>query len=82
MPTLPPRIAYVCTVSGYNQPELEACLLHRPKEELYDLGKDPNETRNLATDSAMAEVLAGFRKELKEWQETTRDPWLIKYTHE
>ena len=32
MPTLPPRIAYVCTVSGYNQPELEACLLHRPKD--------------------------------------------------
>ncbi len=59
-----------------------ADLLHRPKEELYDLTKDPNETRNLAADAAMAEVLAGFRKELKEWQEATRDPWLIKYTHE
>lgn len=27
-----PRISYVCTVSGYNQPELEACLQHSPAE--------------------------------------------------
>ena len=32
MTPCPPRLAYVCTVSGYNQPELEACLQHRPQD--------------------------------------------------
>ncbi len=32
MTPYPPRLAYVCTVSGYNQPELEACLQHRPQD--------------------------------------------------
>jgi len=57
-------------------------LLHHPKEELYDLQKDPNETKNLAGDLALTEVLAQFRRQMKEWQQKTDDPWLIKYTHE
>lgn len=57
-------------------------LLHRPREELYDLQADPHETRNLADDPAHAETLADLRKQLREWQEQTKDPWTIKYVHE
>ena len=57
-------------------------LLHRPREELYDLTKDPNEIHNLAADPANAALLEQVRGQLKQWQENTRDPWLIKYTHE
>jgi N-sulfoglucosamine sulfohydrolase len=60
---------------------LEA-LLHRPREELFDLEKDPNEFHNVASDPAYASVLADLRARLKKWQEDTRDPWLVKYEHE
>jgi N-sulfoglucosamine sulfohydrolase len=56
--------------------------LHRPREELYDLEKDPNELKNVASDPAQAEVLKDLRARLKEWQEKTKDPWVIKYRHE
>ncbi len=57
-------------------------LLHRPKEELYDLRKDPDEMKNLADDPAMKDVLERMRADLKAWREKTEDPWLVKYTHE
>jgi N-sulfoglucosamine sulfohydrolase len=56
--------------------------LHRPKEELYDLETDPHELKNVADDPKYAGVLADLRRRLKEWQKTTKDPWLIKDTHE
>jgi N-sulfoglucosamine sulfohydrolase len=56
--------------------------LHRPAEELYDLEKDPHEITNLADSPAHAATLADLRKRMKEWQVQTRDPWLVKYTHE
>ena len=56
--------------------------LNRPREELYDLSADPDEVKNLAGDPAHAEVLAGLRKRLKEWQQATGDPWVVKYQHE
>jgi N-sulfoglucosamine sulfohydrolase len=56
--------------------------LHRPREELYDLEKDPNELKNVADDPAYAAVLKDLRARLKDWQEKTRDPWLSKYTYE
>jgi N-sulfoglucosamine sulfohydrolase len=59
-----------------------ADFLRRPREELYDLGKDPNELKNLATDPRQAKVLAELRGRLKEWQKKTKDPWVIKDTHE
>jgi hypothetical protein len=51
--------------------------LNRPREELYDLTKDPNELKNVASDPAYAAVLVGMRKRLRAWREETRDPWLI-----
>jgi len=56
--------------------------LRRPREELYDLQADPDETRNLAGDPAHAETLAELRRQLRDWQQRTNDPWLIKYEHE
>jgi N-sulfoglucosamine sulfohydrolase len=56
--------------------------VHRPKEELYDLEKDPHELKNVAEDPKYAEVLGGLRKQLREWQEKTKDPWVVKYQHE
>jgi N-sulfoglucosamine sulfohydrolase len=65
----------------YGQRTVQA-LLHRPREELYDLAADPQETRNLAADPDRQALLGELRTQLKQWQERTRDPWRIKYVHE
>ena len=36
----------------------------------------------MAGDPEYAAVLADLRKRLKEWQQATKDPWVVKYTHE
>lgn len=56
--------------------------LRRPREELYDLTKDPNELKNLAADAAHAKALDELRTRLKDWQVQTKDPWLVKYKYE
>jgi N-sulfoglucosamine sulfohydrolase len=62
--------------------------LHRPKEEFYDLDKDPNELHNLMADEKwMADTknqaLAATHKSwLADWRKKTNDPWLIKDEHE
>jgi N-sulfoglucosamine sulfohydrolase len=50
--------------------------LHRPPEELYDLAKDPHETRNVANDPAYRRVLERMRAELQTFRAETHDPWL------
>jgi len=45
----------------------------RPEEELYDLGSDPFETRNLAGDPEQRERLAHFRTLLASWEEESGD---------
>ena len=59
-----------------------AAYQHRPKEELFDLTSDPNELKNLASDSAHAETLADLRQRLRAWQTETNDPWTILYREE
>ncbi len=57
-------------------PELAERLLFaptRPREELYDLEKDPYETNNLAGDSAHMETLVQLRQRLTDWEERTGD---------
>lgn len=56
--------------------------VHRPRHEMYDMEKDPNELKNLADDPAHGDVLRDLQKRLKEWQTATRDPWLVKYQYE
>jgi N-sulfoglucosamine sulfohydrolase len=50
--------------------------LHRPDEELYDLGKDPHELHNVANDPAYREVMQSLRADMKKFQTQTHDPWL------
>jgi N-sulfoglucosamine sulfohydrolase len=56
--------------------------LHRPKEELYDLEKDPFEVNNLAYNPKYKNILDDFRNQLKAFQELTDDVWLLKYRYE
>lgn len=59
-----------------------AAFLKRPREELFDLTKDPNELKNVAGDPAYAQVLADLRARLRAWQQETNDPWTILYREE
>jgi N-sulfoglucosamine sulfohydrolase len=59
-----------------------ADFLRRPREELFDLTKDPHELRNLANDPAHASILAELRQRLRDWQDATNDPWTILYREE
>jgi N-sulfoglucosamine sulfohydrolase len=59
-----------------------SAFLHRPREELYDLEKDPHELHNVADDPAYADMLKDLRARLKEWRAKTKDPWTIKDQHE
>lgn len=56
--------------------------IQRPEFELYDLKDDPWETTNLADDPDYAEILAGMKARLKEFQIRTTDPWLLKWEYE
>lgn len=49
----------------------------RPKYELYDLKKDPHETKNVAEDPAYAEVKAALEKRLMDELSRTGDPRLV-----
>ncbi len=51
--------------------------LHRDREELYDLRKDPCELKNLAGDSSYTATLEEMRRELLDFRRRTKDPWLI-----
>ena len=45
----------------------------RPKEELYDLQKDPHELKNLAQDAAYADTLQTMSRQLHDWMVKTND---------
>ena len=47
-----------------------------PREALYDLLLDPNETDNLVGDPASAADLGTLRTRLDDWMRTTSDPLL------
>ncbi len=56
--------------------------LHRPKFELYDLEKDPDELHNLAANPAYAKELERMKLKLKAFQKKTNDPWVRKWDFE
>lgn len=68
-------------IEQYGKRSVEA-YLHRPKFELYDLGKDPDEVVNLAEDPAHGELLRELQGKLRAFQEKTGDPWLLKWERE
>ena len=55
---------------------------HRAEFELYDLDNDPYETRNLAGNPAYKNELETLKKKIYEFQERTRDPWIVKWRHQ
>ena len=56
--------------------------IHRPQFELYDIEKDPNETKNLAYSTEFTQVLKDYQKTLKEFQTKMHDPWIMKWDYE
>lgn len=48
-------------------------LAPRPAEELFNLGSDPQQVRNLAGDPEYASILAELREVMQEWQSATLD---------
>ena len=47
---------------------------HKPREELYDLQRDPWETKNLAEDPEYAEIKATHAAALAAWRQQVHDP--------
>ncbi|TLX75626.1 sulfatase [Labilibacter sediminis] len=56
--------------------------LHRSKFELYDLEKDPGEALNLAEKQNYQQLVEAFVVKMKQFQEDTKDPWIVKWEHE
>lgn len=56
--------------------------VNRPRFELYDIEKDPDELVNLATDPQHAQILAQLKDKLKDFQKRTADPWILKWERE
>jgi arylsulfatase A-like enzyme len=51
-------------------------------DELYDLDRDPYETRNLIAHSAYARQLIALRRMMEQWMDETNDPALFRYRHQ
>ncbi|NOX98793.1 MAG: sulfatase [Verrucomicrobia bacterium] len=56
--------------------------INRPKFELYDMEKDPNESNNLASDPAHAKTLDEYQQKIKAFQKKFDDPWIMKWDYE
>jgi N-sulfoglucosamine sulfohydrolase len=56
--------------------------VNRPAFELYDMKKDPNESKNLALDPEFAPLLKKYQEKLKAFQKEMHDPWIIKWSYE
>lgn len=52
----------------------------RPAEELYELREDPDQIRNLATDSRFTAAKNKLRARLEQWQRSTADPRIVRDT--
>ncbi|MGI9355602.1 MAG: sulfatase family protein [Rhizobiaceae bacterium] len=49
----------------------------RPREQLFDMNKDPHQMKNVAADPAYADVLAKLRGQLMNELKTTKDPRIV-----
>ncbi len=55
--------------------------IHRDEFELFDIEKDPLESKNLAQDPNYAGILESYKIKLKEFQVRTSDPWVSKWIY-
>ena len=56
--------------------------IHRPRFELFDIESDPDESLNLADDPKYHDVLVSYQQKLKDFQQKTKDPWILKWDYE
>lgn len=56
--------------------------VNRPKWELYDLGRLDYEAKNLAQNPKYAQILERLQEAIKSYQQSTDDPWILKWTYE
>ena len=56
--------------------------IQRPKFELFDLENDPHEGQNLAEDPQYLATLDLMIAKLKAFQQTSNDPWIMKWRYE
>jgi N-sulfoglucosamine sulfohydrolase len=68
-------------ITPYGKRSVEA-YHHRPPFELYDIESDPDEIHNLADSADHATLLAELKGKLRQFQEQTKDPWLLKWDRE
>ena len=68
-------------VTNRNDPKVKPFFDHaygkRPREELYDMKKDPDQMKNLASDPAHAETVKKLRARLMAYLRETNDPRLV-----
>ena len=62
--------------TDFGKPYFDRAFAKRPKEELYDLAKDPFETNNVAKDPAYAEIRSKLETNLLDELKRTGDPRL------
>jgi len=56
--------------------------INRPEFELYNMIDDPNELKNLANNPAYSDIFESMKNEIRDFQLTTRDPWIIMWDNE
>jgi N-sulfoglucosamine sulfohydrolase len=56
--------------------------IQRPEFELFDLEADPHEGHNLALNPDHAELLEIMKRKLKQFQQRTNDPWVLKWKYQ
>ena len=56
--------------------------IHRPKFELFDLQKHPNESKNVADSAEYQAILKDMIAKMKRFQKETDDPWIMKWDYE
>lgn len=54
----------------------------RPRFELYNIQEDPMELNNLAYKPEYVDLMEEMKTKLKNFQERTMDPWIVKWEHE
>ncbi|MEM9283786.1 MAG: sulfatase [Verrucomicrobiota bacterium] len=56
--------------------------IHRPQFELFQIGEDPYESKNVASDPAHREALIRMQEKMKAFQREMNDPWIMKWEYE